>query len=97
MMHAAARRPAFAAWLLPVLWLGLTIALVFVLRTLPLDRAIADLRRVHAMWLGAAIVANFIILPLWAIEWRVLVPGATRVRYGRMFEVVAWASVRRNS
>jgi uncharacterized membrane protein YbhN (UPF0104 family) len=40
-------------------------------------------------WVAAAIAANFAILPVWAAEWRLLVPAAFRVAYRRMFEIVA--------
>ncbi|MEX2178103.1 MAG: lysylphosphatidylglycerol synthase transmembrane domain-containing protein [Gemmatimonadaceae bacterium] len=89
MTIAAVRRSTVTAWLLPILWLALTLALVQVLRTLPLDRAVAELQRVKPMWLVLALAVNFAILPLWALEWRILVPGTARILYARMFEVVA--------
>lgn len=75
------------SWLLPVLWVALTLALVWALRALPWQRAIAELARVDGAWVAAAVLANLAILPLWALEWRLLVPGV-RLSFGRMFEIV---------
>ena len=78
-----------APWLLLVVWAALTVGLVFAARSIPWARVAAELARVHIGWIVTAVVANFAILPLWAIEWRLLVPGRERVRTGVMFEIVA--------
>lgn len=75
------------SWLLPVLWVALTLALVLALRALPWQRALVELARVDGAWVVTAVLANLAILPLWALEWRLLVPGV-RVSFGRMFEIV---------
>lgn len=84
-------------WLLTALWLTLTVALIVALPALPWRRALAQIERVEVVWLVAAVAANFAILPLWAAEWRLLVPGASRVAYGRMLEVVAVTAAVLNS
>jgi uncharacterized protein (TIRG00374 family) len=76
-------------WLLPVLWIVLTVALILAARTLPWRSAIDQARRVQPGWLLAAVFANVVPLPVWALEWRLLVPGATRVAFARLFEVVS--------
>jgi uncharacterized membrane protein YbhN (UPF0104 family) len=57
----------------------------------------AELRHLRAAWLGVAILANLSILPLWAIEWRLLVPSTVRVSFARMFEIVATTAAVLNS
>jgi uncharacterized protein (TIRG00374 family) len=46
-------------------------------------------RHIEPVWIAAAIIANLIPLPVWALEWRLLSPGTIRVAYARMFEVVS--------
>lgn len=75
----------------------MSIALVFALRSLPWQQAISEARRVQVGWVGVAILANFLILSLWTLEWRILVPGAARVSFGTMFEVVAITAAVLNS
>lgn len=64
---------------------------------MPWERAIAELKHLRAAWLGVAILANLSILPLWAVEWRWLVPAAVRVSFSRMFEIVATTAAVLNS
>jgi uncharacterized protein (TIRG00374 family) len=81
------RRPP--AWLLPILWVALTIAMVFAVRALPWHRVMEQARHIEPAWLIAAVIANLIPLPIWALEWRLLAPGTIRIAYARMFEVVS--------
>jgi len=85
------------SWLLPGVWLVLTIALVAALPFLPWRRAVAEVHRAEVRWLFAALLANFAILPLWAAEWTLLAPAISRVPYRRMFEVVAGTGAVLNS
>lgn len=75
-------------WLMPAMWVALSVALVVAIPALPWREAAAQLERVRIGWLAAAVIANFAILPLWAGEWRLLVPGTIRVTYTAMWEVV---------
>lgn len=84
-------------WLLPIVWVAVTIALAVALPDLPWQRALDQVRHAEIIWLGAAIAANLLILPLWAAEWRLLAPGTARVAYARMFEVVAITAAVLNS
>lgn len=76
-------------WLLPALWIALTAALFLALPALPWQRALDQLRRIEPGWIAVAVLAHFAILPLWALEWRLLVPGTISVSFARMFEVVS--------
>lgn len=76
-------------WWGVAIWLAFTLALVLAARSLPWSQVLLRLRETRGEWIAAAVVANFAILPLWASEWRLLVPAGVRVGYGRMFEVVS--------
>jgi uncharacterized protein (TIRG00374 family) len=82
----AVRRPP--AWLLPILWLILTVAVLLALRALPWQSALDQVRRVRLSWVIVAMSAYFVQLPLWAAEWRLLAPGLVRMSTARAFEVV---------
>lgn len=84
-------------WLIWIIWIALTVTLLVVLPSLPWQQAVAELRRAHVLWLSVAVLGNLLILPLWAVEWRLLVPQAVRVSYSRMFEIVAVTSAVLNS
>lgn len=83
-----AARP-FRSWLGWALWLALTAVLVMAARRLPWRDMMARLADANPAWLLAAVLANLAILPLWAAEWRLLVPRAFAVGYRRMFGIVA--------
>jgi len=76
-------------WAPPAIWAVLTVALVIGARNLPWGLALQQTTRVELRWLLAATLANLAILPMWAAEWRLLIPGMARLAYARMFEVVA--------
>ena len=75
-------------WATLVIWLALTVAIIVAARRLPWDRTWSLLLTVHPGWVAAALAANFLILPLWALEWRILAPVAARVSFRRMWDVV---------
>lgn len=77
------------SWLAWALWLALTGALLVAMRNLAWAETIRRLSDVRLPWIAAAVAANFAILPLWALEWRLLVPATFRVAYARMFEIVS--------
>jgi glycosyltransferase 2 family protein len=70
------------------LWILLTLALYFAGRDLPWSGAVASLSRVSPTLIGLAVILNFLILPLWMIEWLLLKPRSAAVSPHRMFEVV---------
>lgn len=80
-------------WPRPVLaralWVLLTVALLVAVTRLPWSEILQRLTQVRYAWVAAAVAANLAILPLWAAEWRLLVPAAFHVAYRRMFEIVA--------
>lgn len=79
------------------MWLALTLALAVGVPAVPWQRAFEQMKVVEAEWIAAAILANLLVLPLWAAEWRLLVPGTIRVAYQRMFEVVSVTAAVLNS
>jgi hypothetical protein len=82
-------RPASSPrWPLFALWIALSIALLISVRVFPWERVLDQLRRIDAVWVLVAIAANVVILPLWAIEWRMLSPRSARASFRAMFEVV---------
>jgi hypothetical protein len=83
-------------WLLPAMWVALTIALAIALPRLPWERTTQELARVATGWIAAALALNFLILPLWTLEWTVLIPRI-RVAFRRMFEIVALTAAVLNS
>lgn len=89
--------PRAARWLLPALWIVLTISIVVAARSLPWRGALDQVRRVQPGWLVAAVLANLSLIAIWAQEWRLLAPGPLRVSFSRMFEVVSVAAAVLNS
>lgn len=83
------QRHNLRSWLLPLLWIVLTAALLIALPRLPWQEALDHASRAALPWILAAIALNLLILPLWALEWRLLVPGGARVAFGRMFGIVS--------
>ena len=75
-------------WATLVIWLALTIAIVVAARRLPWDRTLSLLTSVNIAWVAAAIAAHVLILPLWALEWKILAPASARVPLTRMWDVV---------
>ena len=90
-----ARSPG-SAWSRIAVWALLTVALVVATRPLPWRQAIEQLRGVQVVWVAAAIVSSLAVLPLWAVEWRLLARNA-RVPFRVMFEVVAVTAAVLNS
>lgn len=76
-------------WFMWILWLALTAALLLAVGRLAWAEILERLSQVQLLWVAGAVAANFAILPLWAAEWRLLVPVGFRVAYARMFEIVA--------
>lgn len=82
-------RAALRRWGPWMLWAVLTVAIVVAVRRLPWPQVVDRLAGAHQGWMLAAVAANAAILPLWAAEWRLLVPTAYRIGYRRMFGIVA--------
>jgi glycosyltransferase 2 family protein len=94
---AAAVPPSQARRWLVLVWVALTVALAVTAADLPWRLAAQYARRIHPGWLLASIAANAAILPLWAAEWRLLIPTAFRVTFARMLEVVTVSAAVLNS
>ncbi len=95
-MTVPTARTRRASWLLLAIWGALTIALVAAVPSLPWQRALAELRHAGFAWVALAIGLNLVILPLWALEWGLLVP-VVRVTFARMFEIVSVTAAVLNS
>jgi uncharacterized membrane protein YbhN (UPF0104 family) len=73
-------------------------ALVFIaVQRLDTARLFAELRSVRVGWIVAALLCYLAILPLWALQWRVLAPQVERNTTRRMFDVVAISSSTHNT
>ena len=66
--------------------------LVLAVRRIDLARAAAELHGVRAGWIVAAVLCFLAILPLWALEWRILAPPANGNTLRGMLGVVAITS-----
>ena len=83
-------------WFVPILWAALTLALAIAIPRLPWSHAAAVMAGADAGWIALAVIANLVILPLWAKEWTLLVPGRG-VRFPTMLEIVATSAAVLNS
>ena len=84
-----AAAPARARWLLPTLWALTTACLVVAFARIEW-RGVAELiAAVHPALLAAAVVANFAIIPLWVLQWKVFLPPAPSPSLRRLFEVIS--------
>jgi hypothetical protein len=66
--------------------------LVLALRRLDLARLALELRAVRLPWIVAAVAFFAAVLPLWALQWRILAPPAAKNRFPVMLGVVAVSS-----
>ena len=80
-----------AGWL----FLGaVTVGLAFAVPALPWRQAVAHLA---PAWLPVAIAVYLLEFPLWAAEWRLIVPTAQPVGWSRMIEITALSSAAQNT
>lgn len=59
---------------------------------LDLRQVAAGLALAHPLWIALAILCFAAILPLWALQWRLLATRTPRVPFGRMLGIVAMTS-----
>ena len=71
--------------------------LVFAARRIDVTRVVAELRTVRASWIVAALLCYVSILPLWALQWRLLAPQTERNTFRRMLGVIAMTSSTHNT
>jgi hypothetical protein len=71
--------------------------LVFAARRIDSGRVVAELRTVRASWIVGALLCYVSILPLWALQWRVLAPQTERNTFRRMLGVIAMTSSTHNT
>lgn len=71
--------------------------LVYAARRIDAGRVIAELRTVRAWWIAGALGCYVAILPLWALQWRLLAPQTERNTFRRMLGVIAMTSSTHNT
>jgi uncharacterized membrane protein YbhN (UPF0104 family) len=82
-------RSQWASRLQPILWILLTLAFALAAPRLPWSRTIAAVGDSKLTWVGIALLANWIVLPLWALEWHVMLTDRTAITFRGMFAIVA--------
>ncbi len=71
--------------------------LAFAVRKIDAARVVAELRTVRASWIVGALACYVAILPLWALQWRLLAPQTERNTVRRMLGVIAMTSSTHNT
>ena len=75
----------------------LLVLLVVAAQRLDVGRVFAELRTVRAPWIVGALACYVAILPLWALQWRLLAPQTERNTFRRMLGVIAMTSSTHNT
>jgi uncharacterized membrane protein YbhN (UPF0104 family) len=91
-MFSRARRWAPLV-VLPLLVMALSLAA----RRLDLTRVLVELRSARAGWLVLAAAAYAMVLPLWALQWRLMAPHVPNNRFREMFATVAMSASLHNT
>ncbi len=89
-MSDRATRARVAARLLALVVLVGLVALAA--RRFDLSRVVAELALAHPAWIALALACFVTILPLWALQWHLLAPEASRPAVPTMLGVVAMTS-----
>ena len=91
----------FASWgpvlLRGGLVIGATLLLLVALQDIDWGRVVQQLRTLSLPWAAVAIGLNGSIIVLWAVQWRILVPGKSSVTWANMFLVVSAMAMISNS
>jgi uncharacterized membrane protein YbhN (UPF0104 family) len=82
-------RSQWASRLQPVLWILLTLGFAIGAPRLPWTHTIEAVGDSKLAWVGIALLANWIVLPLWALEWHVMLTDRKAITFRRMFAIVA--------
>ena len=77
-------------------WLALSVLVVLAFRELDVGRVVEVARGASPLWMIVAVGANGLILALWALQWRLLLPPDARIGVGRVFGVTAVMSTAAN-
>jgi uncharacterized membrane protein YbhN (UPF0104 family) len=78
-------------------WLVTTALLVILIRQVDAARLLAALDRASWPWLGLAVAANVLILPVGALQWWILLPAGVVMRYARVLRIFSLTSVANNT
>ncbi len=89
-MNALAGRGRLVARL--VAFVVLAVLVVLAARRLSLARVVAELAVAHPAWIALALLCFVAILPLWALQWRVLAPAPDKPPLSTMLGVVSMTS-----
>ncbi len=81
----------FAAWIVT------TALLVILIGQVDATRLLAALNRASWPWLGLAVAANLLILPIGALQWWILLPPGVVMRYLRVLRIFSLTSVANNT
>src|SRR5262245_30799499 len=73
-------------------WLVATVLLVMLVRSVDVGRVWALTQDLHVGWIAAAIAASLLGLPLWAQQWRSLMPPAMELSAKRMLSIATQLS-----
>lgn len=76
-------------WLHGGTWLIATFFLVLLVRSVDVGRAWTLGQEVRGAWIALAVAANLLIIPLWAQQWRVLLPSSSPLGLKRMLSLAA--------
>ncbi|MGH7617001.1 MAG: lysylphosphatidylglycerol synthase transmembrane domain-containing protein [Gemmatimonadaceae bacterium] len=68
-------------------WIFATFLIVVLARSVDVGRVWALAQDVHGSWIAAAIASNLVILPLWAQQWRSLLPPSSDLSPKRMLSI----------
>lgn len=86
--HGAGRRQLASLVALVVV----SVLAVLTVRHMSMARVFAELAAARPLWIALAVICFAAILPLWALQWRVLAPSRPRAAFSTMLGVVAMTS-----
>jgi len=86
--HGAGRRQLASLVALAVV----SVLVVLAVRHMSIARVFAELAAARPLWIALAVICFAAILPLWALQWRLLAPSRPRAAFSAMLGVVAMTS-----
>jgi uncharacterized membrane protein YbhN (UPF0104 family) len=86
-----------AGWVRLGAWAVATALIVVLVRSVDPRRALRVVEHTNVWWLVAAVVANLLIQPLGALQWRSLLPDGAIVSFRQMLRLFSLTSVANNT
>jgi uncharacterized membrane protein YbhN (UPF0104 family) len=74
------------------MWLAATALFVVLVRSVDVGRFWALGQDVHGAWIAVAVALNLLVVPLWAQQWRSLLPPSSPVPLKRMLSIASQLS-----